>query len=68
MFLLKLFLPKGFHWWHVFVPVLPNGLLEVIEAPVPLMVGLRKEQVYELQDKLKVDQIRDLDEIYTEPK
>lgn len=34
---------KPFNWWHVFITIIPKSLLEVIEAPVPVMLGLTKE-------------------------
>ena len=38
-----------FKWWHVFIAVVPLSIIEVIEAPVPVMMGLLKEQ-YETLD------------------
>ena len=29
-----------FTWWHVFVPALPDRLREIVEAPVPVMLGI----------------------------
>jgi len=42
-----------FKWWHIFIAVVPLSLLEVIEAPVPVMIGLLKEQY----ETLSIEQI-----------
>jgi hypothetical protein len=34
-----------FQWYHVFIPVLPKVLLEILEAPVPLIAGVPSEQL-----------------------
>jgi hypothetical protein len=33
-----------FKWVHIFISIVPLNLIEVIEAPVPLIIGLLKEQ------------------------
>jgi DENN (AEX-3) domain len=32
-----------FKWWHVFIPIVPTSLMDVIEAPVPVLLGLTKD-------------------------
>ena len=39
MFFLKYFLDP-LTWWHPFICSLPDTLMEILEAPVPLMLGL----------------------------
>ena len=34
-----------FHWMHVFIPVLPQGLSEFLEAPVPFLVGVHSSML-----------------------
>ncbi len=34
-----------FHWPHIFIPVLPHSLLEVLEAPVPFIVGVHSDEL-----------------------
>jgi hypothetical protein len=29
-----------FKWWHLFMPTIPLTLLEVIEAPIPILCGM----------------------------
>lgn len=33
-----------FKWWHIFITIVPLNLLEVIEAPVPIMIGILREE------------------------
>ena len=33
-----------FKWWHVFMPLFPNMLMDIIEAPIPILVGMSSEQ------------------------
>lgn len=39
MFFLKYFLAP-LTWWHPFICSLPDTLVDILEAPVPLMLGL----------------------------
>ena len=32
---------QPFHWPHVIVPVLPTSLYEILDAPVPLILGMQ---------------------------
>lgn len=32
-----------FHWCHTLIPVLPGELFEILDAPVPLLVGLTQQ-------------------------
>ncbi len=34
-----------FKWCHVQIPILPKSLLEMIEAPMPFLVGLLRSHV-----------------------
>ena len=34
-------------WWHPFICSLPESLRDVLEAPVPIMVGIDREMVQE---------------------
>jgi hypothetical protein len=34
-----------FKWCHVSIPILPKSLVEMIEAPMPIMVGLLKSHI-----------------------
>jgi hypothetical protein len=38
LFTLRLLL-QPFTWWHPFIASLPSSLLEIVDAPVPLMIG-----------------------------
>ncbi len=42
-----------FQWPHVYIPVLPRGLLQVLQAPMPFIIGMPtclKEEVQDLPD------------------
>ena len=41
---LQVFL-NPFKWCHVSIPILPQSLLDMIEAPMPIMVGLLKSHL-----------------------
>jgi hypothetical protein len=38
-----------FKWCHVQIPILPKSLLDMIEAPMPFLVGLLKSHVKYVQ-------------------
>ena len=38
-----------FKWCFALVPILPHPLIDMIEAPVPLLVGITKREFRELQ-------------------
>ena len=40
-----------FRWWHVFISIVPLSIIDVIEAPVPVMLGLIKEEYETLEIK-----------------
>jgi len=37
-----------FKWCFAFVPILPHPLIDMIEAPVPLLVGITKKEYRDL--------------------
>lgn len=37
-----------FKWCFALVPILPHPLIDMIEAPVPLLVGITKKEYREL--------------------
>ncbi|DBA01320.1 TPA: hypothetical protein N0F65_001825, partial [Lagenidium giganteum] len=47
--LLSLLLP--FSWQGAYIPVLPSSLLDVIDAPVPFLVGLHSDSLREAQNR-----------------
>jgi len=36
------FLLKPFHWENILIPIIPNSCMELLEAPVPCITGLKK--------------------------
>jgi hypothetical protein len=32
-----------FQWPHVYIPVLPRGLLQVLQAPMPFIIGMSSD-------------------------
>lgn len=34
-----------FKWCHVSIPILPKSLIEIVEAPMPFIVGLLRSHV-----------------------
>mmetsp|Transcript_31679 Transcript_31679/g.23481 ORF Transcript_31679/g.23481 Transcript_31679/m.23481 type:complete len:86 (-) Transcript_31679:86-343(-) len=43
MFTLRTLLAP-FRWWHIFIPIVPLNLMDVVEAPVPVLLGILNEQ------------------------
>jgi DENN (AEX-3) domain len=41
LFTLRLIL-HPFVWWHPFITSLPSSLLDIVDAPVPLLIGTRQ--------------------------
>ena len=39
-----------FKWCHVMIPILPAALVEILDAPVPLLVGITARQFEELEE------------------
>ena len=37
-----------FTWWHTFIPTLPTYMIDILDAPVPILIGLSKEQFKEI--------------------
>jgi hypothetical protein len=42
LFTLRLLLAP-FAWWHPFIASLPSSLLDIVDAPVPLMIGTSEQ-------------------------
>lgn len=38
-----------FSWQHIFIPLLPSGLLDYAQAPMPFMLGVRRNQLPQLE-------------------
>jgi hypothetical protein len=32
-----------FKWWHVFITIVPLSLTDVLEAPVPVLLGITRD-------------------------
>jgi len=47
--LLSLLFP--FHWQGMFLPVMPYGMLDILDAPVPYLVGLHSRYLRDIPDK-----------------
>lgn len=41
-----------FRWCHTAIPVLPRGLLEVLQSPMPFILGMHLEQWHEAVDEI----------------
>ncbi|KAL8614128.1 hypothetical protein ACOMHN_026345 [Nucella lapillus] len=49
-----------FHWQHVYIPLLPRGMLDVCAAPMPFIIGILQQHLdrvtdLELEDVIIVD-------------
>ena len=54
-----------FSWQHVYIPILPERLLDILEAPVPFLIGIDEEvlALAEKQRRIPEDVVQvDLDE------
>ena len=54
-----------FSWQHVYIPILPRRMLEILQAPVPFIVGIDEEnlRLAERRDMIPDDVVQvDLDE------
>ena len=38
-------------WDHTLIPILPSGLIDVLDAPTPFLVGLRAKDLSEKEEQ-----------------
>lgn len=39
-------------WPHVYIPVLPRGLVQVLQAPMPFIIGLPTDRYVSADDRM----------------
>ena len=47
-------------WDHTHIPILPSGLIDILDAPTPFLVGLRARDLTEKEEQFR-DYIESLD-------
>jgi hypothetical protein len=41
-----------FTWWHVLIPILPRPLIDIVDAPVPILIGISNATFDQVQNMI----------------